>query len=294
MLYCIYHNRDLDGYCSGAIVKYRYPEAQLIGFDYQDDVEQLFAKIKPNSKVIMVDVSLKMPLMKRLSDHVGGVENFMWIDHHISAIKEFQAYEKEIGEDFVNYRLFSDIAACEITWRELFPDRPVPISVQLLGEYDTWRNHNITRWESMILPFQFGMRLECNSPETFNKYLFEDIHAMPYAIIESGNTILKYQSRINETQCKKAAFEYEFEGYTAICLNGGGFNSDVFKSVYDERKHDIMMPFQFNGNLWTVSLYTTKDHIDVSVLAKNRGGGGHKKAAGFQVKRIEDLFSNLV
>jgi nanoRNase/pAp phosphatase (c-di-AMP/oligoRNAs hydrolase) len=50
-----------------------------------------------------------------------------------------------------------------------------------------------------------------------------------------------------------------------------------------------MMPFQFNGKLWTVSLYTTKEHIDVSQIAKKRGGGGHKQAAGFQVQKIEDL-----
>ena len=111
----------------------------------------------------------------------------------------------------------------------------------------------------------------------------------PFKIILSGVTVLKYQAKINETQCAKASFETEIDGYKAICLNGGGFNSDVFKSVYDESKHDIMMPFQFNGKLWTVSLYTTKEHIDVSQIAKKRGGGGHKQAAGFQVQKIEDL-----
>jgi phosphoesterase RecJ-like protein len=31
------------------------------------------------------------------------------------------------------------------------------------------------------------------------------------------------------------------------------------------------------------SLRTTKNHIDVSALAKQLGGGGHKKAAGFSL-----------
>lgn len=35
---CIHHNKDMDGYTSGAVVKHRYPEAKLIGWDYKDDI----------------------------------------------------------------------------------------------------------------------------------------------------------------------------------------------------------------------------------------------------------------
>jgi len=54
-----------------------------------------------------------------------------------------------------------------------------------------------------------------------------------------------------------------------------------------------MMPFQFDGKKWTISLYTTKDEIDCSVIAKSNGGGGHKKAAGFQVEDISKVFSQI-
>jgi oligoribonuclease NrnB/cAMP/cGMP phosphodiesterase (DHH superfamily) len=73
-----------------------------------------------------------------------------------------------------------------------------------------------------------------------------------------------------------------------IALNGGGFSSNAFKSVYDPYKHDIMMPFRFNGTLWTFSIYTTKDDIDCSALAKEMGGGGHRKAAGFEMKSVNE------
>jgi oligoribonuclease NrnB/cAMP/cGMP phosphodiesterase (DHH superfamily) len=294
-MYCIYHNRDLDGYCSGAIVKYRYPEAELIGFDYQDDVQALFDKIKPDTEVIMVDVSLKMPDMLRLSNHISDMNKFKWIDHHVSAIKDYEQYTEALGKRFLTPILDVGISACEITWRELFPDRITPVAVILLGQYDTWRNKDLEHWEKNVLPFQFGMRLDCNSPETFDNLFFlkEFENILPHNIVSQGVTVLKYQAKINETQCAKAAFESEIDGYKAICLNGGGFNSDVFKSVYDESKHDVMMPFQFNGKVWIVSLYTTKKDIDVSQIAKKRDGGGHKQAAGFQVQKIEDLFSNL-
>ena len=303
---CIYHNRDLDGFTSGAIVKKwhdklnDYPdnvkkgELKLIGYDYGLPIP--YDKIPEGESIIMIDVSLKMSEMSKLARHS---KNLIWIDHHISAIKEYEAFMTEQEEHYHPYFkavLQNGIAACEIAWNYLFPNQVMPKAIKLLGEYDTWRNNDKERWENEILPFQFGMRLYCNSPETFPKALiYNDVERESWEtvdyIVKQGKTVLQYQTMLNEIQCKNAAFEYDFNGYKAICLNGGGFNSDVFKSVYDETKHDIMMPFQFNGKQWTISLYTTKDNIDCSAIAKSKGGGGHKKAAGFQVTNIESIFN---
>jgi len=45
----------------------------------------------------------------------------------------------------------------------------------------------------------------------------------------------------------------------------------------------ILVLTQAQNNLVKASLRTVKDHIDVSVIAKKYGGGGHAKAAGFSV-----------
>lgn len=279
----IYHNRDLDGFTSGAIIKLKYPEAVMIGHDYGQEFD--FEKI--DSPVIMADISLPMEDMVKVAKLSGW--NFTWIDHHISAIKDFNQFVGG-GESFCKPVLQNGISACEGTWKYLFPEKEMPWAVKLLGEYDTWRNSDKYRWENEILPFQFGMRLFCNSVDTFPIEVFEK-EQLVRDIISNGLMILKYQSQINELQCKKSSFEIEFEGLRAICLNGGGFNSDVFKSVYDESKHDVMIPFQFNGKQWTVSLYTTKENVDCSVIAKSYGGGGHKKASGFQVDDISMIIS---
>ncbi len=231
--------------------------------------------------LLAIAISFPIQIMEQIA---SKSKRFTWIDHHISAIKE---YQEQKGETYILGVLDNTISACEGTWNYLFPDEPMPHGIKLLGEYDTWRNTDKKHWEEDVLPFQFGFRYYCNSVETFKDNIFWDNTFVP-CVIEKGNVILKYQAQINELNCKKS-FEIEFEGLRAICLNGGGFNSDVFKSVYDESKHDIMMPFQFDGKQWTISLYTTKD-IDLSVIAKAHGGGGHKKACGFQVKDISTIF----
>lgn len=284
---CIYHSRDLDGYCSAAIVKRKYLDAEFIGYDYGQPFP--WEKIG-NETVIMVDVSLPMEDMRKLSELCGG--KFTWIDHHISAINEFMALSEPF---FINPVLQDGIAACEIAWKYFFSDETMPLAVRFLGEYDTWRDADQARWEYVILPFQYGMRLNCNSLETFPMNLLENYTRITRDIehiFHTGETILNYQKQQNAVACR-GAFEAEIDGLRAICLNGGGFSSQAFESVYDEAKHDLMVPFRFDGKQWTFSLYTTKDTVDCSQIAKARGGGGHKKAAGFQTQNLENVLSNV-
>lgn len=290
----VHHNKDLDGYSSGAICKLKYPDAELIGYDYSEEFP--WEKFQIGDKVIMVDVSLPTLELFKLGTVVGA-GNFTWIDHHKSAIEDFQAHlkESEAVWDYLVYKTFVTPileigrAACEIVWEYLFPNSVMPVAVCFLGEYDTWRNQDEERWNKNILPFQFGMRAICNSAETFPQGLLiwgnEGIPVGP--IVRRGEDILAYQKQINETSCRKS-FPAMFKDLRVICLNGGGFNSQAFDSVWDEEKYDAMMPFQFDGEKYNFSLYTTKD-IDLSVYAKEMGGGGHAKACGFSYKDLSIL-----
>lgn len=320
---CIYHSRDLDGYTSGAIIKKwheqinDYPdnigkgELKLIGYDYGQPIP--WEQIPAGEPIIMVDVSVPFEDMEKMATHSNG--QFTWIDHHRSAILGFgEKYGATIQEGFHIYKVVTQhsreivailqdgIAACEITWKHLFPNARMPDAVKFLGQYDTWRQKEVgDRWDMEILPFQFGMRLYCNSPETFPMDLLgeddDTLEERMVDIINEGITVLKYQAQVNTAQCKKAAFEYTWKGLRCICLNNGGFNSDVFKSVYDSEKHDIMMPFQYtNQGFWTFSLYSTHKHIDCGAIAKEMKGGGHFSAAGFQVSGllgVREVFENM-
>lgn len=285
-----YHSKDFDGYCSGAIMKRKFPNGTFIGYDYNEPFE-----ITKSELIMMSDVSLSMDKMYDIAKACDF--NFIWIDHHASAIKDYNIWLESIGmTNNPPYRTVlqgSGIAACELTWNYLFPNEKMPLAVKLLGEYDTWRKADLERWDNEILPFQFGMRQIANSLETFPMNLLESNNEQEvYKIIERGKIVLEYQAKLNETQCKRA-FEFKFEGYNAICLNTSIFNSDTFNSVYDHEKHDIMIPFQWDGNTWTISLYSKKDSINCSIIAKSKGGGGHPKAAGFKVQDIRTIFPFL-
>lgn len=68
-------------------------------------------------------------------------------------------------------------------------------------------------------------------------------------------------------------------------MNVGLAGSDWFNSV-DDSSYDILMPFSYNGRYktWSYSMYSKT--VDVSVIAKKYGGGGHMGAAGFNSDKL--------
>jgi len=86
MIHCFYHSSDLDGHCSGAIVKHKFPEAQMHSINY----DQQFPWDKVNTEediIIMVDFSLQ-PFLEMAKLYTEFDDRLIWIDHHISAIEE--------------------------------------------------------------------------------------------------------------------------------------------------------------------------------------------------------------
>ena len=297
---CIHHNKDLDGFTSGAIVKLANPDCTLIGWDYKDPIP--WTQFPYNEEVIMVDISFPVEDMLMLLGRSGN--KLTVIDHHISFNKMFHEHPDDAKYN-INYIYDVSKAACEITWKHFFPKKKLPIAVEWLGMYDTWRNSNKKLWEDSILPFQYYMRTLCASAEEFpieffyitkesgNKFIEtnskSDLTPVMEECINYGTFVLDYQSVQDELACISSAFDRKFMTYNAVCLNIRAFSTDTVKSVYDPSKHDLAVGIHYTGKLWTVSLRS--DKIDVSVLARIRGGGGHKAAAGFEAKSLDDIFS---
>lgn len=274
----IYHKADLDGISSGAILHRKFPHADLIGYDYGEPFD-ISTICDPGEEVIMVDVSLPMNKMMMLADRCRG--NFVWIDHHKSAIDDFAGTT-------VRTPLFCSLevgrAACELAWEWAFQDHPMPLAILLLGRYDTWRQDEGDWGET--LAFQYGMRVEGYMPKTMPEWCFEnDIEDIIKVedTIKVGNKILAYQKAQNEYNAQyafPARINIEGTNLRAICINKAPHNSMSFEPVWDEGKYDVMVPFGFDGKTWSFSFYTTKDGVDCSWIAKQFGGGGHVRAAG--------------
>jgi len=260
----------------------KYPKCELIGINYGDDFP--WSEINPSEKLFMLDFSLQpFNKMVKLSELVGM--NLIWIDHHKSAMDEHKRWNNEHPAYLAIDGIRKDgIGACQLVWESLYPDKIIPTFIKLLAEYDVW-NHSDPR----TLSFQYGMR-QFKDTYPLNQDLWQSLFDVEevHRITGIGGVIIKYQDSENEKYCKARSFEVEIDGLKCIAVNKGLTNSKVFDSVWDPEKYDAMAAFCLMSpdRGWTISLYTDKPEIDVSIIAKKRDGGGHKQAAGFQCKKL--------
>lgn len=278
---CIHHNKDMDGFASGAIVKFKYPEAKLIGWDYKDEIPDF--KQFVGEDVIMIDITFPLLKCQELS---YLTQNLTIIDHHVS----FKKQVDELEEGALNFvYIYEDrVAACEIGWRYLF-SADIPHIIKLIGRYDTWRQEE-GFWAEETLPFKYYMYGQTNSAENFPIHLISWSEDRLFELVVAGKSIMKYQEMMDESATRAYSFEKEAYGARALVLNVPYFNSESLKTKYNPDLHDIMVGFCFTGTKWSVSLRSAKPEFDVSVIARQRGGGGHKGAAGFEVKTFEEIF----
>lgn len=274
---CYYHKVDLDGKCSAAIVRRKYPDCELIGVNYPDKPD--FEAIHEDCKVIVVDFSFDAYNMDKINTLTMG--GLIWIDHHKSAIEKMIA--ARLDKAFDGKREIGK-AGCELTWEYLFPEEPMPDAVRLLGRYDVWDHA-----DEDVLPFQYGMRMDSDWHPDFNQDWKELLRIPPShanilleRIKNAGYIILKYEAQQNAVYAKAAAFPVEFDGHKAWAINKAVGNSKIFESLSSQDR-PLWILFRYKAGMWRYSLYSAPSSgIDVSKIAGKYGGGGHAGAAGFQ------------
>lgn len=268
---CFYHNGDLDGRCSAAIVKKAHPSCEMIGINYGWKFP--WESIEPGETVFMVDFSLE-PLDQMLRLH--GLAKLIWIEHHSETLKWIQ--EGNCAWEGIQR---DGIGACQLCWEYLFGKQPVPRAVRLLALHDVW-DHS----DPETMPFQYGMRNHSNDPEDGIWKIVLDGSNSIEGLVREGRLILRYIERDYKIRARVLSFETEFEGLRLLAANFGPGNSTFFDSVWDPTKYDAMCLFYWKPKqqIWNISLYRPPElpEIDLGAIAKQYGGGGHKGAAGFQ------------
>lgn len=276
----IYHKVDLDGVASAAIAvdkmqKNAYPY-KLHGWTYGDPVPYTEGPIE-FSKVFVLDVSFGQDNLKIMNKWKDEGADVVWIDHHKSAITD----DVEGTDNTIKGIRQIGKGACELTYEYLHKSSASSI-IKLLSAYDVW-DKNRYEWDD-VLSTQYAIRAEVGLNVDKMVHLIEaNIHNPKISdLIKKGKCIINFLKQKNESECNNFSFEAEILGHKAICMNTIEFNSTTFDSIWNPEKYDLMVPFAFQPNgLVRFSLYSTKEDVDCSEIAKRFNGGGHKGAAGF-------------
>jgi hypothetical protein len=300
----IYHSADYDGiFCREIAWKFLGPkegeesDCRLIGWNFGDPLIEVPAQ----GEIYILDLS---PECLVGSGTGFDVSRLIWIDHHKTSIEKFDSR--------INGYRIDGVAACRLTWQWLgqsgahavsighgyilpekqdFLDRKVtePLAVRLAGEYDIWDKRD-PRAET----FQYALRCSNQPDESFQSLLQDDspTEQLIGEMLKLGEAAQHYAQRTDASVCKYRTWLMEWEGFKFLCVNSARFNSLFFASRdLPETGHDALLGFCYDGKCWTVSLYHAKHRtdLDLSVIAKKYGGGGHRGACGFTTQKLPFL-----
>lgn len=273
--YVIYHGGCTDGFTS-ALCAYKY-------FNLNNNNNKPLPIFHPgkfgilpgqdeikDKCVLICDFSYKKDLLQKLK---SMVKKLLILDHHISAEKDL----KELPDENKVFRM--DHSGAYITWRYFFRDQPVPKGILYVEDNDIWKKampntREFTAFTSS-LPFTF---------EAYEKLLDEDY--INNEVIPQGiGMVLQNNSIINKA-IKYAAPKFLQIGnkyYFVTHLNSSELKSELGNRVFSEYPNiNFSATYSHNdyNNSTSFSLRSLNTATDVSEIATEFNGGGHRNASG--------------
>lgn len=189
--------------------------------------------------------------------------DFLVLDHHKTA--------KDTLEDAIYARFDMNKSGAVLAWQYFHQDAPIPALLAYVQDRDLWR------W---ALPQSEEVSLYLHTlPRCFDLW---DKFDLQQAKIQ-GSAIKQYKDQLLE-DIAKHAFATTFDGHPVVAVTTPVLTSELGNLLcrrHPEAAFAVMVNSQDPRLPTKVSLRSV-GAFDVSAIAKNHGGGGHRNAAGFE------------
>ncbi len=226
-----------------------------------------------DKNVVILDFSFNNATTKQM---IEDAAELLVIDHHKSAMVELH--------DISNAHFDMTKSGAMLAWEFFHPGKESPKFIQYIQDRDLWK------WELPyskefaaafdMVPFEF---------EEFEKY--EDDSVFDDAV-KRGSYILAYSKTVVKKVCEKAVSR-KYKGKEVLVVNSSHWMSEIGARLAPDCDFAVIWYYDHDDRMIKVSLRSFHDKIDVSEIAKEFGGGGHKKASGFQLSGelcVDDIF----
>lgn len=278
----IYHGNCADGFAAAWCFWRKYGD----GADYVAGVYQQPPPDVTGRTVFLVDFSYKRAVVEKMFEQAACI---VLIDHHKTAIDDLRPLFEQVQTDELAYGLdkravwFCDIehSGAMLAWRYLSEELP-PRLIQHVEDRDLWR-------------FKLPGTREIQAA----------LFSYPYDF-EVWDTLMKYgdvdmQTLISAGAAIERKHHKDIAELLAVCkrrMTIGGIDVPVASLPYtlvSDAAHAMAKGEPFAACYWDTAngrifgLRSTDAGIDVSDIAKQYGGGGHRNAAGFTVPRDHAL-----
>lgn len=277
---CIYHGKCADGFTAAWAVRQALGNIEFYPGIYQEPPPDVTGR-----EVLIVDFSYKRPVLEEMAKTAKAI---LILDHHKTAEEDLRGFQ------IPDYLLpcpgiqpffpASGIAAlfdmtrsgAGIAWDYCHPGKPRPAIVNYAEDRDLWR-------------FNLPHSREISAFTFSHDYTFENWDALATTLEESFSTAVEAGGAIERKHHKDVA---ELVGVCRRKLKIGGVEvwaASLPYTLTSDAGHLMAMGEPFAACYWDTpegrvfSLRSTDEGQDVSAIAKQYGGGGHRNASGFKV-----------
>jgi oligoribonuclease NrnB/cAMP/cGMP phosphodiesterase (DHH superfamily) len=296
---CIYHSPCADGFTAAWVVNRAF-EGEV---DFHPGVYGQPAPDVAGRDLILVDFSYKRPVLEAMlqSGDARQANSILVLDHHKTAAEDLAGLAKPEGSEMPGcydptlwrrkweswsewpVRSIFDMerSGAQLAWDFFFADNGEPHRPRLVdyvGDRDLWR-------------FSLPQSREVNA--------FVFAHEYDFAQWDMLDTALQTDSDVEDFARAGAAIEKKHHKDVAelvrVCQRTmiiGGYAVPVANIPYtltSDAGNLMAKGLPFAACYWDTpggrvfSLRSTDEGMDVSLIAKSYGGGGHRNASGFQM-----------
>lgn len=266
---CIYHGNCADGFGSAwAVRKYH----QFWNIEQPEFYAGVYGQEPPNvigKEVIIVDFSYKRPVLLKMAE---AAKTILIIDHHKTAQEDLVGLPDNVTTVFDMKR-----SGAALTWMYYFKGSEPPFLLRHIEDRDLWK-------------FDLPATREIQAAVFSHPYNFEVWDKLAASFDEFGNTSLINEGAAIERKHFKDIDE--LLGVTQREMKIAGHFVPVANLPYtltSDAANKMARGKPFAACYWdtpngrSFGLRSAADGVDVSKVAEQYGGGGHKHAAGFSV-----------
>ena len=291
----IYHRSDPDGWFSNTVCRKFLPSDTVsIGWDYSDPVPKLPAE----GDIYMVDISVDTILDGRSDVNRDRV---IWIDHHKTAIDRWNKLN-------IRGLRIEGVAACRLCWKWFHPatwsEEPElkfidwsqrqpgePEALFLVGLRDVWKHDGTAHKQTCnhlnlaLVAYRDNERLRYCLIDGGDHSVALDDEEILTNLLRDGAAIERYADNLNKEHAERGAMVRHWRGLDWMILNSQARGSKVLSDHAWPVPVDALMVWAVGGDgQVNLSLYHApgRTDLDLSVIAKEHGGGGHPGACGFR------------
>lgn len=302
----IYHGKCADGFSAAWVFHHVGPFIET-SFDFHAGV---YGEDPPDVEgriVYMVDFSYKRDVVKKMLTQ-GKAKSIIVIDHHKTAFEELATLSEELEEEWhiAKMELGNDLPGLEYQSPFEFLFNIEMSGATLAWDYwrDVWQEEGISRpvllghvEDRDLWRFKLPLTREIQANVVSYEYTFENwdklmLHTNTLQLAAGGEAIERKHHK-------------DIAGLVKVCKRFmfiGGYHVPVASLPYtltSDAGH-LMAKEHLEGKAFAACYWDTAEHrifslrstengMDVSAIAKEYGGGGHKNAAGFKVSRAHPL-----